>query len=69
MLNRCEIDRIIRTVKEKKYLMIPDSLYLKNHRIKIRLMLVKRINYTNKQKLETIRRRDDRKIKRGSGYY
>lgn len=48
--------------------MIPDSLYLKNHRIKIRLMLVKRLNYTNKQKLETIKRKDDKKIKKYSYY-
>lgn len=69
LLHRYEIDRIIRTVKEKRYLMIPDSLYLRNHKIKVRLMLVKRLNYTNKRKLETIKRKDDRKIKKHSGYY
>ncbi|WP_216082907.1 SsrA-binding protein [Candidatus Mycoplasma haematohominis] len=63
LLNRYEIDRIIRTVKEKKYLMIPENLYLKNHKIKVKLMLVKRLNYTNKQKLETIKRKDDKKMK------
>lgn len=64
LLNRWEIDRIIKKVKEKKYLMVPDRMYLRNHRIKINLALVKRINYTNFQKLETIKRKDDKKIKK-----
>lgn len=63
LLNRYEINRIIKTVKEKRYLMIPESMYLKNHRIKVTLSLVKRLNYTNRQKLKTIKRKDDKKMK------
>lgn len=44
--------------------MIPECIYIKNRKIKVRLMLAKRINYKSKEKLETIRKKDERKIKK-----
>lgn len=66
LLNRHEINKIIKIVNEKKYLLIPSNLYLKNYKIKITLLLVKRTNYTSKQKLETIKKKDEKKLARFS---
>ncbi|OAL10342.1 single-stranded DNA-binding protein [Candidatus Mycoplasma haematobovis] len=64
LLHRHEIEKIIRNVKEKKYLLIPSNLYLRNYKIKITLLLAKRNKYTSKQKLETIKRKDEKRLAR-----
>ncbi|AEG73788.1 SsrA-binding protein [Mycoplasma haemofelis str. Langford 1] len=66
LLHREEIDKISRLVREKKYLLIPKNLYLKNYKVKITLLLVKRVRKTSKAKLESIKRKDEKRLLRFS---
>ncbi|AEW45961.1 SsrA-binding protein [Mycoplasma haemocanis str. Illinois] len=66
LLHKEEINKIARLVREKKYLLIPKNLYLKNYKAKITLLLVKRIRKTSKDKLESIKRKDEKKLLRFS---